>query len=1529
MSAAFRRVEQIEDITDQLIRQLSEAEAELADLHATREEESAAHADEVGRLTNERLQLADHLQSVVQRTAEIEAQDEVLKKEMAKSAERAAALVSEIQAVGNAKNEAETRLVAERQSLAAELAGVRAREASLSAELEEKETQLSAALDKASMGTPVGRGAKVVLPMALRRIRETQEALHAEESRKAVAESLLAEVMEAANAREAQLQRQLENLDAERRHQVSEMQSSLGSMTRAAAGAAKEAAVKQEAVNKLAAEVSALDNERADLQNEVQEATHKCLKLEAQLAQVQVELSQVCIEREEAREAAVGLAEELSAAAATRTELSAALEANRQQCSALESSIATMTAKMKTDGALAAEKTYYLGFAVASAEAHAANTKLQLAQAVDAQTVAVQRCHKLEAKMRDQDASVAHLALAVAETQSVVADLNAELASAADATAAQKYKMLRDIDAMATQLGGVSQERDELKAVLADKALAQTEMEDSIAALHAELVSAETRHAEKVAEISAASESRLGAATSQLSAAAAAQDQLMAVNAELESTVAVLRAGLVDAALKHAAQAEEMEDRLAATVLQLAAAVAAQDALNNTNRELEVYVHSLEDRVGCVTREKDSLETEFAASQKARAAAAQELHLQLKAATDAQAALNQERAALEVQLSRQNVSIAQLSESLEFRTAAVAAKEVELQMLAAEAADRTAALSSQLQSVCSERDAMALERSTLSIELEQLTAALQTKENELAAVQAEGVASKQVLKLSFEKIKGLQQGVADAQNALKVKTSAVAERDCAIAELQEAARQREELAAALQTRLESIASASEARAADLLRELELVRESNHELEMMNAELAPQVEGLVAQLEAAAGVEAAAEVLKATAEAQVSEASAKLQAALLDCDILAAEKAAANADASDLRAELAQLRFTSANEIYATMQERDGAVVQEKTARIEAERDAADLRADLAQMEFSTSTKESANRQVMVRTFDRIRALQSTLAVKTQEVTELEVRLECAEDIAAQLAEDLTVKGAALAAARNDNVALERAMCRLRVDVELELEARQNAEKQCGDVQAEVTRLESAVGELRVEAAALESTLAARDEEAVEFRSEAEIVISTMKQTLEETLAKVGATVAQLESTKAESFKKEAASKEVTRLAFEKIRSLQTAIKEREMEMAQSATRISELSTELAAAQQKLSEVAAAAARHAAVATALMEEVKVKDASLAEMEASSAAANTQIMVRKPFFLSFFKKKIESESFSFVFLTDIFSTLQKLKSALSASQSKIEELSTATATKAAAIVTLQARIIDLEEDQLAEASARIAALQQEKSCLDSELKCAINTSCELEASLVAQSHLIEDLQEGVQAQKDAVVTAKRMGAIREAELARSLSTVETQLMDLKMKSSAELLTARSQIIALRTANESLVHDSTKVKELTAANAALQKEAERAQALEKDVEALKKLTFQYTALERANMELCAQIGAADAERRAAVEATKAAALRITKLQSHHLENLKEVEARERRGAFQRGAWGAVIVCALAILWSTAAVVGNGGKE
>lgn len=245
MAAASRRVEQMEAITDLLLGQLAEREAELGAAQRRLEDARGEHAQEVQGLNAERGQLIDELGAARGRLAELETRDECLARELAAASSRERGLEA-------SKIENELAFATERATLAEAISQAQHTQQELMTKLRAKEDELASALEKiGTVGTPVGEGAKVVLPMALRRIKDTQQALKAEQVAREAAQTE-AELAQRERDEEVRaLEARLALLDSERAHQVAEKNASLESLVRAAAAATTEAAKKAEALQSL------------------------------------------------------------------------------------------------------------------------------------------------------------------------------------------------------------------------------------------------------------------------------------------------------------------------------------------------------------------------------------------------------------------------------------------------------------------------------------------------------------------------------------------------------------------------------------------------------------------------------------------------------------------------------------------------------------------------------------------------------------------------------------------------------------------------------------------------------------------------------------------------------------------------------------------------------------------------------------------------------------------------------------------------------------------------------------------------------------------------------------------------------------------------------------------------------------------------------------------------------------------------------------------------------------------------------
>ena len=283
MAAAARRVEQMESITDLLLEQLGEREGEVAALKSKIELQNQSHNSQIRRLESQRSDLIDQVETATNKAAELEQKQSQLQAQLHSAN-------AEVKKKSQGKKR-EQQLESQNDALALELFTVKESQEKLSEELKRKEAELANALETSFKGTPKGEGAKKVLPMALARIREAQQALIGEKEESQVAK----EEATAAKTRVQELERLLAEeasaLQADRDRAVAEKQASLESMTRAAASAAAEAAKKAEIVHVLENQLEELFEERDGLLHDFEESEFRRCDLENELAALKSQLA--------------------------------------------------------------------------------------------------------------------------------------------------------------------------------------------------------------------------------------------------------------------------------------------------------------------------------------------------------------------------------------------------------------------------------------------------------------------------------------------------------------------------------------------------------------------------------------------------------------------------------------------------------------------------------------------------------------------------------------------------------------------------------------------------------------------------------------------------------------------------------------------------------------------------------------------------------------------------------------------------------------------------------------------------------------------------------------------------------------------------------------------------------------------------------------------------------------------------------------------------------------------------------------
>lgn len=1514
MNAACHRVGQIEAITDALVKQLADAEAELAEVQQMRQEESSVHADQVHRLTTERASLALTLETAEKKIKDLEKQEEKLNAKLA---------------VAMAENN--KKLKKERNSLASSLKDLRTKQRELAADLKAKEEQLAEAMERANTGTPVGQGAKTVLPMALRRIKATQEALKAEEESKAEAEAELARLSVESAAREAALKLKLEEVEGERLRQVAEKQASLESMTRAVAAATKEAAVKQETVNKLVAEVSTLDKAREDLQEELQNASARSMELEAKLASVHMELAAAAQEKEFVAAAVAELSVQAEQATTARDELSKALHSTKATARALEQSIVDMKKVVDTSTAAHKEELSRLELGTEEAVARAQDLEGKLSQAVAAQTAALNECSELKGRLQQQEASLVDLTAAVAAARARAAEADEKVMEAQEAAGSQKGRLLKALEEMENELSFALSRRDQLEQELVNAKEMCKAMEGSVVDLRSQLLVLKESLLVKEDRMKAMVEEntvRLEAVLAQAVHAAQAQESMESSVAHLRKKVAELtesnselRSESIDTVAKMSDIKENMGKHLEAAVQAQNKMIADRSVLeqrieeqqnainhvshvlkdrNNHVAELESrlqYVQkSMQDKLGeAMQAQADLMDqrtklqervlyqegtisniTESLCSRsmqlddlKASMAAAQNaLHVQLSTAADAQSRLIDQQTKLEQRLREQNESIGHMTEAIASKNHQIVELESLMEDARSRAASHAASLCAQLELAVSERDCINDRLSILSTGMSEIAAALD------AAVPSGEENSSCVIDAAFAKIQRLHDALEGARQQVHSKAAIIAERDASIAELQEAGRQREELAAALQGRLTAAVDAAEVRSAVLEKELDAEREMMRELERVNGEIAPHVEKLTVELEHSM---ASHNEFITRSEQALKEAAAKIDQAVAERDVLAKNKAALEAEVAALAEQL----------------------------------DA--VKAD-------TRDKTEGSNKVRQLSFQKIKALEAAVAEKSAVICELEIKLDCLEDISAQLEANIVAKEKAMNdaqselkekvhALKSDNAALESSVCRLRVDVLAEFEKRQEAETRAADAKGQLLLLETTVDGLHKQVAASQA-------EARAFKAgrEADAIVATeemgvVKSALAVARTKLETTEAQLDALRKRSADREAAGTEVSRVAFERIDSLERALEETTEQRSRAEKAVARLELDLSSAEACLEVSFANVARIESdfklkmeEAAALAEQVERSGCMLIEadlnakhlvakhheelaglhvkmddLHARAVAAEEELAVAR-------RAAVVDEETLADARTEVASLRERVahlmfKYAAAAAEAKIN---------AEALDALQKSCS--QEDAACEALAEIAALRAEHAMLTHKYASLAADILKKDDALAHQTDQLQLLSEELEAQKSAMTTNKRLAAIREAELTRSLRATDDLIATLRQQHAVELEESKK-----------------KIKSLREANASLENEARTA------------MLFSCT-----HAEICAQLDQARVDRKSAGARAEHAVKENSRLVSHKVELEKKVEEAEKREESLRRrlrsgrAWTLVVAGAAAVFWA-----------
>lgn len=286
MNAACQRVEQIESITDNLINQLSETENELADLQHLRNTELVKHSAEIEKLAHERDCLAMQLAVSNSSSDELKQKEQELNQKLLDAKSTAKKLVEELKKADDAKAAQEESLKKEADRLQMSLEETERRKVMLEKELQQKQNDLEDAQKRALQGTPKSKGAKQVLPMALRKLKGTQEELMSVKEEKERAMKDLEYAKQLAKAREETFMEQLKIQTDESNSALNEKQSALESVMKAAAATANDVAVKQEVINNLRMDIAQIKESKDQLLCDMEVVKKECEELSQKLTVV-------------------------------------------------------------------------------------------------------------------------------------------------------------------------------------------------------------------------------------------------------------------------------------------------------------------------------------------------------------------------------------------------------------------------------------------------------------------------------------------------------------------------------------------------------------------------------------------------------------------------------------------------------------------------------------------------------------------------------------------------------------------------------------------------------------------------------------------------------------------------------------------------------------------------------------------------------------------------------------------------------------------------------------------------------------------------------------------------------------------------------------------------------------------------------------------------------------------------------------------------------------------------------------------
>lgn len=492
MSAACQRVEQIESITDSLISQLSKTENELADLQHLRDTELVKHSAEIEKLAHERDCLALQLSASDSASHELKQKEKELNAKLADAKATAKKLAEELDKADREKAEKEAALTSKANRLERSLREVEESKLSLEKELAVKQNDLQVAKKIAAEGTPKSKGAKQVLPMALKKLKGAQEELTSVRDEREKALKDLEYAKQLAAAREETLQEHMK-AKTETEAKIQQQQGALESMMKAAASAANDAALKQEEINKLRIEIASVQESKQEILDEMTESKEQCEELSAKLAMATAQQS-------EATSRIVQLREEY----------------NKAQALALEKEIL-----MKTQ----------LEDYAKQADA----TRTKVASLEDEYAMLLQSKHALEASVGAKDASLAALKAEMVAYKDTAKKIRISLQNNVEISenkVASANAKVSELEAELNQvLGQVSEISNQIKCMEESK----TEISVLLQAKEVEINTLSTQYGETVRELNQVIKQKDAAIDALEHESHTQKDKIAAISQEMES----------------------------------------------------------------------------------------------------------------------------------------------------------------------------------------------------------------------------------------------------------------------------------------------------------------------------------------------------------------------------------------------------------------------------------------------------------------------------------------------------------------------------------------------------------------------------------------------------------------------------------------------------------------------------------------------------------------------------------------------------------------------------------------------------------------------------------------------------------------------------------------------------------------------------------------------------------------------------------------------------------------------------------